>query len=697
MRRALFIFVLSASAFATNYTVKTSGGSYTTLQACSNVAVAGDTCTVYAGSYAGWTQSTSGTSGNPITFTVNPGDTVDITSNVNISSGGAGTTIQYITIGAPDVGGGCIANATSGGAGGANPAFQMGGCFIFQNAGISGPSCGSGGHVNFFHLAYNTFRGNNPPFVINFQQSAVYTSAGSGGGTCTPYVDTTSSNNYIGHNNVNWNIDSPSAPFCNAQILMVGNYNLVEYNDMQGTGAQHYRIGGYFNLIRDDTGHDDNANVTLGCGQSPEHIDFAFQEGWDEPALSFSVTERSAFYNCTNDGGNCKFQFARAANATTFTVTFTNSSSSISLTNTGTYALTVGQPVQFTTTGALPSQVNVGQTYWVASETTSAATVSATLGGSAITFTTAGSSGTQTINAIASASGYNIVRYSYVQNIDGNLGGPGSNGDGSNTTPNWHLYNLTINAGTLQAGSGACGTFSTGVGAALNILCSNTENGSESPTVLLTSPFPSSGSACPDSAHSCSNGSIPYNTSGSGTWNGGCSSGVLWCTTQEQTFATLENQNPLFANFPTDGTLSSGSPALHGGVTYTTVSSGCGTTSLVVADAGFFFAGIGPTSNLPSYTSVPVGDVIRVDNSTYQLTAVNYATNTLTTSASVTCSTSDPVSLYQTTDGTVVFPTSQSVPNVGAFSAAASNPTTPAPALGMFAWDWGGDVSEFGR
>src|SRR6266481_4921366 len=105
---AVYISTLLAAAvlwptplLATNYTVKSGGGgNFTTIQACANVAVAGDTCTVYAGSYAGWTQSTNGTPGNLITFTVNRttfptcalttcsgpnGDVATITSGVNIS------------------------------------------------------------------------------------------------------------------------------------------------------------------------------------------------------------------------------------------------------------------------------------------------------------------------------------------------------------------------------------------------------------------------------------------------------------------------------------------------------------------------------------------------------------------------------------------------------------------------------------
>ena len=310
LTRAICIFSLLAVVvlwpiplLATNYTVKTGGGgNFATIQACATAAVAGDTCTVYAGSYAGWTQKTSGSAGSPITFTVNPGDTVNITSTVTV------TNTNYITIGAPDAGGGCANSGRKTGAGGANPSFTVGGCFIFQNAGIQGPSCGSGNHTNHFHLTYNTSRGIRPPQWVTFAQ-------GSSGGGCSPYVDTTSDDNYFAHNDVNWNIDHPSAPFCNSQFLVYGLRNLFEYNEMQGTGAQHIRVGGSFNVIRSNYAHDDNGNTSLGCGQSPEHIDFFFLQGGDAPAISFSLVESNVWKNCSNDQGNCKFSFARASGA----------------------------------------------------------------------------------------------------------------------------------------------------------------------------------------------------------------------------------------------------------------------------------------------------------------------------------------------------------------------------------------------
>jgi len=80
---------------ATNIRCVGSGQEYTTIQACANAAVAGDTCLIYRGSYAGWTQSINGSSGSPITFKANSGDTVTITGGINLSGR------SFITIGGP--------------------------------------------------------------------------------------------------------------------------------------------------------------------------------------------------------------------------------------------------------------------------------------------------------------------------------------------------------------------------------------------------------------------------------------------------------------------------------------------------------------------------------------------------------------------------------------------------------------------
>ncbi len=79
---SLLILLLSAfRAEAATYTVKAGGGgSYATISACAAVAVAGDTCVIYAGTYNETVApANSGSAGSPITYSTNPGDSVTVT------------------------------------------------------------------------------------------------------------------------------------------------------------------------------------------------------------------------------------------------------------------------------------------------------------------------------------------------------------------------------------------------------------------------------------------------------------------------------------------------------------------------------------------------------------------------------------------------------------------------------------------
>lgn len=88
----IWLCVSAGQASAAAYTVKASGGDYTTISACAAAAVAGDTCYVYPGKYAGWTQTTNGSAGNPISFVAVCCDPVIITSVVTV------TNVSYMTI-----------------------------------------------------------------------------------------------------------------------------------------------------------------------------------------------------------------------------------------------------------------------------------------------------------------------------------------------------------------------------------------------------------------------------------------------------------------------------------------------------------------------------------------------------------------------------------------------------------------------
>jgi len=82
----------------------------------------------------------------------------------------------------------------------------------------------------------------------------------------------------------------------------------------------------------------------------------------------------------------------QAGSPTTATIAFTNGSSSISWSSNG---LPAGTPVQFTTTGSLPTNFTAGQTYWVVTTGSNTIAVSTVPGGTPIVAGSAGS-GTET-------------------------------------------------------------------------------------------------------------------------------------------------------------------------------------------------------------------------------------------------------------------------------------------------------------
>jgi hypothetical protein len=77
----VIILLLGLHAEAVNYTVKQAGGgNYTTIQACATAMAAGDTCTVYAGTYNENVTLTNGAIGAYKTLQANPGDAVYVLS-----------------------------------------------------------------------------------------------------------------------------------------------------------------------------------------------------------------------------------------------------------------------------------------------------------------------------------------------------------------------------------------------------------------------------------------------------------------------------------------------------------------------------------------------------------------------------------------------------------------------------------------
>jgi hypothetical protein len=117
------------------------------------------------------------------------------------------------------------------------------------------------------------------------------------------------------------------------------------------------------------------------------------------------------------------------------------------------------------------------------------------------------------------------------------------------------------------------------------------------------------------------------------------------------------NKDPLYVDPNADLHISSGSPLIGaGGPLTTAVGSGTSSTSLTVANAGFFSDGYGLTGVQP--------DWIRIGPSTtVQISSVNYSTNVLTLATSASWSSGDSIYLYKDSTGTIVL--NGANPNIG--------------------------------
>ena len=238
-----------------------------------------------------------------------------------------------------------------------------------------------------------------------------------------------------------------------------------------------------------------------------------------------------------------------------------------------------------------------------------------------------------------------LVRYNYAQSLDASgaiaYGGVGDN------VPNGKFYHNTIaEAGSLSGNGCGASWQNASNGAAINNIfykdCSNPGN-----------PW------SPVYDFSTGNGVMAQNTGNIG-FVAGFSGNWQAAYQAEPTYAALKNQDPLFANYPTDCTLQGGSPAAGVGQPLTTVAagdSGSG-SSLILNDAHFFQPGWAGTQ----------GDVIRLGSTAgsprAQITAINYSTNTLTLSSAPARSAATPIYLYANSSGSVKI--AGTLPNIGA-------------------------------
>ena len=238
----------TAFAQATTYTVKGTGGNFTTISACAAVAVAGDSCVVYASAspQSGWTQVLSGTDANHlITFVVNSGDVVNATSAITLS----GT--SYVRIS------------------GFTLTLPSGRAIVGNN-----------------NTAHNQIDHNTAATTLFYIPD-------SGGGNGSDNIVTNNTINLLGHSD-------------NAMGFYVyGDRNLFDSNIIENGAGDCFNVGGTNVVIRNNSCHDIS-------GVSGEHIDFVQVQGAGlTPTLSYSLIENNTEQHCYNDGGNCHFLIIR--------------------------------------------------------------------------------------------------------------------------------------------------------------------------------------------------------------------------------------------------------------------------------------------------------------------------------------------------------------------------------------------------
>ena len=172
-------------------------------------------------------------------------------------------------------------------------------------------------------------------------------------------------------------------------------------------------------------------------------------------------------------------------NASIGTVAFSNTPDLFFGSAAGTPA--VGQPVQFTTTGTLPTGISLNTTYYVISVSSNTCQVSTTQGGSATTYTNGTGSGTHTavtqraFNPYAGAP--DTVEYLVVAGGGGaggapatGYGGPGGGGAGGVLT----AAGFSVAAGsalTITVGAGGAGSTGNGSNGSNSVFSSLTSTG----------------------------------------------------------------------------------------------------------------------------------------------------------------------------------------------------------------------------
>src|SRR5437879_1785474 len=247
----IVLMCFGSRAQAANYAVKAAGAvTFSTIQACANAAAPGDICTVFAGTYQEYVNPpTSGTSAAPITFTVNAGDNVKV-SGFTISK-------NYIVVSGFEI---------------YDPTFsESNGVLLNSVTGVQ---------------------------ILNNTIHQVGTSQ------CIKMAyGTTSSYTVIKSNTISWCAATPQTNGGGAAILINGDHNLVDTNDISHV-TDFVQLYGSFNVVRNNQFHDVNAAVDFPLYTGELHIDAMESECVSpQPALIHVLIERNTVENILGVGG----------------------------------------------------------------------------------------------------------------------------------------------------------------------------------------------------------------------------------------------------------------------------------------------------------------------------------------------------------------------------------------------------------
>ena len=223
-----------------------------------------------------------------------------------------------------------------------------------------------------------------------------------------------------------------------------------------------------------------------------------------------------------------------------------------------------------------------------------------------------------------------ILRYNYNYQVSSyNIGGPGD------SAPYARIYNNTLYNYDSMTNWGIVFAGSSGNGRVFNNIFYETVNDGY---------YPYYGSSGGDGGYN-----MAYNVGYSGSWSGSY--------TSESTYSAYRNQDPGLSNLPYTTELAGDAFAIDKGGPLTTVSSGCGTSTLTLADARWFQPGWAGTEA----DWIAIGTVTNV----YQISDItDYAAGTVIFDSAVSCTNGANVWLYKKSDGTRVL--YGSAPDIGA-------------------------------